>query len=97
MMALIIICSLQKTQGQTNESLIKMRVLTTNEHLLTGVVEVIDCHHEPIYSYLEDQAVTYIQFTESSKGMPPFVLDDLVFVGVGMDNPLAFLAGLDHN
>ena len=73
MMALIIICSLQKTQGQTNESLIKIRVLATNEHLLTGVVAVIDCHLEPVYSYLEDQTVTNLQFMESSNGLPPVV------------------------
>jgi hypothetical protein len=58
---------------------------------------IVDCHLEPIYNYLEHQAIAYLYFMERRNSMPPFVQDDLTFVGVGMDNPLAFFAALDHH
>jgi hypothetical protein len=58
-------------------------MLAIDETPLTWVIVIVDCHLEPIYNYLENS-------------MLPFV-DDLTFVGVGMDNPLAFFAALDHH
>ena len=77
--------------------LIKLSVLTTDEHLLAGGDVVVDFHLELICGDLEHNVVTLLQPIESSKCGLLFVQDDLVFIAVGMDNPLAFFACLDHH